>query len=91
MEIDVDTGVELDVIAPDVNPPNIEPEEGGPLTGGTRGNEKHLDINLFQVCLKERLDGKVVEGMDVVRKMEAVGSEDGYTSKPVIKNCEMAK
>ena len=32
-----------------------------------------------------------MEGMDVVRKMEAVGSEDGDTSKPVIKNCEMAK
>eukprot|EP00731_Ephydatia_muelleri_P004199 Em0002g375a len=38
------------------------------------------------------LDGKVVEGMDVVRKMEAVGSEDGDTSKPVvIKDCGMAK
>ncbi|KAL5506738.1 hypothetical protein EMCRGX_G008473 [Ephydatia muelleri] len=37
-------------------------------------------------------DGKVVEGMDVVRKMEAVGSEDGDTSNPVvIKDCEMAK
>eukprot|EP00731_Ephydatia_muelleri_P004227 Em0002g403a len=37
-------------------------------------------------------DGKVVEGMDVVREMEAVGSEDGDTSKPVvIKDCEMAK
>ena len=36
--------------------------------------------------------GKVVEGMDVVRKMEAVGSEDGDTSKPVvIKDCGMAK
>ena len=33
-----------------------------------------------------------MEGMDVVRKMEAVGSEDGDTSKPVvIKDCEMAK
>ena len=39
------------------------------------------------------MDGKVLEGMDVVRKMEAVGSEDGGdTSKPVvIKDCEMAK
>ncbi|KAL5506636.1 hypothetical protein EMCRGX_G008334 [Ephydatia muelleri] len=36
-------------------------------------------------------DGKVVEGMDVVREMEAVGSEDGDTSKPVvIKDCGMA-
>ncbi|KAL5506722.1 hypothetical protein EMCRGX_G008453 [Ephydatia muelleri] len=42
--------------------------------------------------LLTRLDGKVVEGMDVVRKMEAVGSEDGDTSKPVvIKDCGMAK
>ena len=33
-----------------------------------------------------------MEGMDVVRKMEAIGSEDGDTSKPVvIKACEMAK
>ncbi|KAL5493906.1 hypothetical protein EMCRGX_G015143 [Ephydatia muelleri] len=38
------------------------------------------------------MDGKVVERMDVVREMEAVGSEDGDTSKPVvIKDCEMAK
>ena len=44
------------------------------------------------MCLKERLDGKVLERMDVVRKMEAVGSEDGDTSKPVvIKDCGMAK
>ena len=33
-----------------------------------------------------------MEGMDLVRKMETVGSEDGDTSKPVvIKDCEMAK
>ena len=33
-----------------------------------------------------------MEGMDVVRNMEAVGSEDGDTSKPmVIKDCGMAK
>eukprot|EP00182_Erythrolobus_australicus_P007103 CAMPEP_0185831324 /NCGR_PEP_ID=MMETSP1353-20130828/1421_1 /TAXON_ID=1077150 /ORGANISM="Erythrolobus australicus, Strain CCMP3124" /LENGTH=163 /DNA_ID=CAMNT_0028529375 /DNA_START=45 /DNA_END=536 /DNA_ORIENTATION=- len=32
--------------------------------------------------------GKVVEGMDVVKKMEAVGSQSGRTSKPVkIANC----
>ena len=37
------------------------------------------------MCLKERLDGKVLERMDVVRKMEAVGSEDGGdTSKPMV-------
>ena len=33
-----------------------------------------------------------MEGMDVVRKIEAVGSEDGDISKRVvIKDCEMAK
>ena len=33
-----------------------------------------------------------MEGMEVVRKMEAVGSEDGDTSKPVvIKDCKVAK
>ena len=33
-----------------------------------------------------------MEGIDVVRKMEAVGSEDGDTSNPVvIKDCGMAK
>merc|ERR1712174_51975 len=32
--------------------------------------------------------GKVVEGMDVVKKIEAVGSQSGKTSKPVaIKEC----
>jgi cyclophilin family peptidyl-prolyl cis-trans isomerase len=28
--------------------------------------------------------GKVVEGMDVIRAMEAVGSRSGETSKPVM-------
>ena len=28
--------------------------------------------------------GSVVEGMDVVRKIEAVGSDSGKTSKPVV-------
>lgn len=32
--------------------------------------------------------GKVVEGIDVVKKMEAVGSQSGSTSKKVIiKDC----
>lgn len=46
----------------------------------------------WNICLS-RLDGKhvvfgsVVEGLDVVRKMEAVGSQSGKTSQPVsIKN-----
>ena len=28
--------------------------------------------------------GSVVEGMDVVKKIEAVGSDSGKTSKPVV-------
>jgi hypothetical protein len=28
--------------------------------------------------------GSVVQGMDVVKKMEAVGSDDGDTSQPVV-------
>jgi len=46
-----------------------------------------------RVCVLRRLDGKhvvfgqVVEGMDVLKKMEAVGSQSGSTSaKVVIKN-----
>ena len=50
----------------------------------------------FFICTDEtpHLDGKhvvfgsVVEGLDVVKKIEAVGSESGKTSKPVvIANC----
>ena len=37
VELDVDPDVELDVPDPDVNPPNIEPEERGPLTGVEKG------------------------------------------------------
>jgi len=41
-------------------------------------------------CVRCRLDGKhvvfgqVVDGMDVLKKMEAVGSQSGATSKKVI-------
>jgi cyclophilin family peptidyl-prolyl cis-trans isomerase len=58
----------------------------GPNTNGSQ----------FFLCTAktEWLDGKhvvfgaVVEGMDVVRKMEAVGSNSGSTSKKVvIANC----
>lgn len=48
----------------------------------------------FPFIFLKRLDGKhvvfgkVVEGMDVVKKMEAVGSQSGKTSKKVvIANC----
>ena len=30
------------------------------------------------------LDGSVADGMDVVKKIEAVGSENGNTAKPVV-------
>ena len=58
----------------------------GPNTNGSQ----------FFICTSKTtwLDGKhvvfgsVVEGMDVVRKMEAIGSESGKTSKPVeISDC----
>ena len=58
----------------------------GPNTNGSQ----------FFICTAKTtwLDGKhcvfgsVVEGMDVVDKMEAVGSDGGKTSKPVqIENC----
>jgi len=46
------------------------------------------------LCVLRRLDGKhvvfgiVTEGMDVLRSMEAVGSQSGSTSKKVIiKDC----
>ena len=59
---------------------------------GSDGQEVMKCIFVWFGFHKERLDGKVVEGMDVVRKMESVGSEDVDTSKPVvIKDCEMAK
>ena len=52
---------------------------------GTNGSQ-------FFLCTAktEWLDGKhvvfgsVVDGMDVVKKVEAVGSRDGKTSKPVV-------
>ena len=59
---------------------------------GSNGQEVMMCIFVWFGFHTERLDGKVVERMDVVRKMEAVGSEDGDTSKlVVIKACEMAK
>ena len=38
---------------------------------------KHLKV-------ESQLDCQVVEGMDVVKKVEAVGSQSGKTSKPVV-------
>lgn len=58
----------------------------GPNTNGSQ----------FFICTEATswLDGKhvvfgqVVEGLDVVKKMEAIGSQSGKTSKPVaIENC----
>jgi peptidyl-prolyl isomerase F (cyclophilin D) len=57
---------------------------------------KNTNGSQFFLCTAKTawLDGKhvvfgqVVEGMDVVKKMEAVGSQSGSTSKPVaIKDC----
>ena len=45
----------------------------------------------FRLDGKHVVFGKVVSGMEVVRKMEAAGSRNGATSKPVvIKDCGMA-
>ena len=58
----------------------------GPNTNGSQffictGETPHLDG-------KHVVFGKVVEGMDVVKAIEAVGSSGGETSKPVIiKDC----
>jgi len=57
---------------------------------------KNTNGSQFFLCTAQTtwLDGKhvvfgsVVEGMDIVKKMEAVGSQSGSTSKPVtIKDC----
>ena len=54
----------------------------GPNTNGSQffictAKTSHLDG-------KHVVFGSVVEGMDVVREVEAVGSRDGKTSKPVV-------
>lgn len=47
-----------------------------------------LNIHFSRLDGKHVVFGSVVEGMDVVDKMEAVGSQSGKTSKKVeIKNC----
>jgi len=73
---------------------NFKLKHTGPGILSMANAGKNTNGSQFFLCTAktEWLDGKhvvfgsVVEGLDVVKKMEAVGSQGGSTSKPVVIN-----
>jgi cyclophilin family peptidyl-prolyl cis-trans isomerase len=54
-----------------------------PLSKGSARAPPALIFFLCRLDGKHVVFGKVVEGLDVVKSVEAVGSQSGKTSKPV--------